>query len=73
MSGAAPAAQGAPLDAQVIVKPGAPASAGTSLPWSQDPECTKHSASQAAGKAKANDRSQATVVIRASAHSSVAP
>jgi hypothetical protein len=55
---------------QGCVKPGAPTPAGTSLPWSEDPESTKHSASQAAGKAKANDRSQA---IRASAHSSVAP
>jgi hypothetical protein len=58
---------------QGCVKPGALAPAGTSRPWSQGPECSHHSASQAAGEAKADHRSQATVAIRAHAHSSVAP
>jgi hypothetical protein len=58
---------------QGCVKPGAHAPAGTSRPWSQNQNAQGIAPAAPAGEAKADHRSQATVAIRAHAHSSVAP
>jgi hypothetical protein len=58
---------------QGCVKPGAPAPASMSCPWSHNHNIQRIAPAKPAGEAKADDCSHATVEIRAHAHSSVAP